>query len=144
MSQSITIGRDAALLIMFSVLAAGILLGGGAFLGGYMLGDEPAPPAPTELAEKTYTVADLEQALATCEIDGATIEGSTVTLLGGDHPGLNRQCVVAEMGATELADREYTTVVGGNVPEKGDYTWSNVHMTWQQTDEGRDVTITVQ
>lgn len=141
---SITIERGPATLLAGAVIVAGIAVGAGAFLGGYALGDEPAPPAPTELAEKVYTEADLEAALATCELDGAEVVDSSVTLLGADYPGVNRQCFVAEMGATELADREFTTVIGANQPEEGEYAWSNVRMSWKQTDEGRDVTITVE
>lgn len=148
MSESITIGRNAALLIMFAVLAAGVLVGGGAFLGGYMLGDEPAPPAPTELAEKSYTVADLEAALAACEIEGVAVESSSATLIGADHSPMKRGCFVAEMGAPELAQQEYGfSAVGTNEAHylsSADYAWSNVTMSWQQTSQGRDVTITVQ
>lgn len=127
-----------------SVLVAGLAVGGGAFLGGFALGDTPAPPPPTELAEKTYTDKDLEAALVACELDGATLESSSVTLIGSEWPALNRQCFVAEMGASEIADRDYTGTLGTGRTEGGEYSWSNVHMSWEQTDEGRDVSITVQ
>lgn len=127
-----------------TVAFAGFILGVGAFLVGYALGDQPAPPPPTELAEKTYMVEDLDAALEACEIEDVAIDGSSVTLVGADHPSQKRQCFVAEMGATELADRDYSGVFGTSVPTGGEYAWSNVSMSWQQTDAGRDVTITVE
>ncbi len=129
-----------------SVLVAGLAVAGGAFLGGYTLGYTPAPPPRTELAEKTYTDKDLEEALAACEIDAAIADGA-VTLPGADHPAMNRQCFVGEMGAPVIADREFSYgfgTRGEDRPEGGEYSWSNVHMTWKQTDDGRDVSITAQ
>lgn len=130
-------------LLAGTILCSGIAVAGGVFLGGYALGEQPAPPPPTELAEKTYTIEDLEAALAACEIEGVAVEDSAVTLVGADHPSQNRQCFVAEMRATELADREYAGVLGTRVPDEGEYAWSNVTMSWQQAEVGRDVTITV-
>lgn len=124
-----------------------MLVGVGVFLGGYLLGEASAPPPPTELAEKVYTVDDLEGALAACQLEGVAVEDSSVTLLGADHPGTNRQCFVVEMGATAIADREFSYGFGtkpADRPEGGEYSWSNVHMEWEQTDEGRDVTIKVE
>lgn len=53
---------------------------------------------------------------------------------------------MAEMGASEIADREFSYGIGmrpEDRPEGGDYSWSNVHMVWSQTDDGRDLTIAV-
>lgn len=149
MSSQFAIGRTSALLLGIMVLVAGLALGVGAFLGGWSLGERTAPgqALQTELAEKTYTVADLEAALAACEIDGAKVENSSVTLLGADYPSMNRQCFIAEMGASEIADREFSYGIGTKEedrPAGGDYSWSNVHMVWEQTDDGRDVTIAVE
>lgn len=130
-----------------TILCAGLAVAGGAFLGGYALGDQPAPPPPTELAEKTYTVEDLEAALSACEIEGADVESSAVTLIGADHSPMKRGCFVAEMGAPELAQREYGFSAAGTAEahylSSADYAWSNVTMSWEQTRQGRDVTITV-
>lgn len=136
-----TLERWQVWILAGSILCAGLAVAGGAFLGGYALGDQPAPPPPTELAEKTYTAQDLETALAACEIDGVAVEGGAVTLLGSDYPGPNRQCVVREMGPPPLALTEYENF-GGEI-SSGDYSWSNVTMSWEQTGQGRDVTITV-
>ena len=146
MSRSIVLERTTGIGIASAVLTAGLLVGAGAFFGGYALGERtaPEPVLQTELAEKTYTVSDLEAALGACELDGATVDGSSVTLIGGEWPSMNRQCFVAEMGASEIADREYSYPFGPDRPEGGVYSWSNVHMVWKQTDEGRDVTITVE
>lgn len=139
--MSVILERWQAGMLAGSVLVAGVAVAGGAFLGGYALGDQPAPPPPTELAEKKYTVEDLEAAMAECQVEGASVEGGAVTLLGGDYAGPNRQCFVREMGAPSLALTEYENF-GGQV-SSGDYSWSNVTMTWEQTNQGRDVTITV-
>lgn len=146
--MSVVLERWQAGVLAGSVLVAGIAVAGGAFLGGYALGDTPAPPPPTELAERTYTPGDLEAALVACEIEDVTLDGRSVTV-PGDRPPMNRQCFVAEMGATELAIREYEWSSWGTTNEehfldRGEYSWSNVHMLWEQTDEGRDVSITVQ
>lgn len=152
MNQVISIDRRSAILVAIAAAAGGAALGVGAFLGGYALGERAAPelaPAavPTKLAEKTYTVADLEAALDACGIEGATVEGGTVTLAGADHAGYTRQCFVAEMGAPELAQAEYRhnnqVEQQENWLESGEYTWSNVLMEWEQTRAGRDLTITV-
>lgn len=142
--MSVTLEKSSAVLLAVAVAYGSLAVGIGAFLGGYALGDEPEPVAPTALAEKTYTVADLEAALAACEIDGAKVVDSSVSLLGGDWPAYKRQCFVAEMGATELADRDYTGGWGVEITGGATYHWSNVEMVWEQTDEGRDVTITVE
>lgn len=149
MSRPIVLERTTGIGIASAVLTAGLLAGAGAFLGGYALGERSAPEQTlqTELAEKTYTVDDLEAALVACEIEGVSVESSSVTLLGADYPGMNRQCFIAEMGATELADREFSFGLGTR-PEDyldgGEYSWSNVHMVWEQASDGRDVTITVE
>lgn len=143
MSRPILVERTAGIGIAAAILTAGLVVGAGAFLGGYLAGESAHQAEPTELAEKTFTVADLEAALTACEIDGAAVDGSSVTLLGGDYPGPSRQCVVAEMDAPSLAQTEFGHI--SNTPlEGGEYSWSNVHMVWEQTDEGRDVTITVE
>lgn len=131
-----------AILLAGTVAFAGFILGVGAFLGGYARPASPTPP--TELAEKTYMVEDLDAVLEACEIEDVAIDGASVTLVGADHPSQKRQCFVAEMGATELADRDYSGVFGTSVPTGGEYAWSNVSMSWQQTDAGRDVAITVE
>lgn len=131
-----------------SILCAGLAVAGGAFLGGYVLGDQPAPPPPTELAEKTYTVEDLEAALSACEVEGVAVASSALTLNGGEHSPMKRGCFVAEMGAPELAQQEYGFSAVGTAEahylSSADYAWSNVTMTWEQTGQGRDVTITVE
>lgn len=145
--MSVILERWQAGVLAGSVLVAGVAVAGGAFLGGYALGDQPTPPPPTELADKTYTVEDLEAALASCEIEEAVVDGGAVTLLGGDHSPMKRQCFVGEMGASELAIAEYGYSSSGTPQEyyldSGDYSWSNVRMTWEQTNQGRDVTISV-
>ncbi|MEE1618108.1 hypothetical protein [Brachybacterium sp. J153] len=107
--MSVTLEKSSAVLLAVAVACGSLAVGIGAFLGGYALGDEPEPVAPTALAEKTYTVADLEAALAACELDGAEVVDSSVSLLGGDWPAYKRQYFVAEMDAPEIADRDYTT-----------------------------------
>ena len=141
--MSVTLENGPAALLAGTVMCGSLIIGIGAFLGGYTLGDQPATPAPTALAEKTYTTEDLETALAACRIEGAKVEGSSVTLIGGDWPAYKRQCFIAEMGAPEIAQTEYE-YWGGVEVRGGEYAWSNVQMTWEQTDEGRDVTITVE
>ena len=146
--MSVILERWQAGVLAGSVLVAGVAVAGGAFLGGYALGDSPAPPPPTELAEKTYRVEDLEAALSACKLEDVPLEGQSVTV-SGDHPPTSRQCFVAEMGASELAIREYEWSSWGTTNpehhlESGEYSWSNVRMVWKQTDEGRDVNITVQ
>lgn len=130
-----------------TILCAGLAVAGGAFLGGYALGDEPAPPPPTELAEKTYTVEDLEDALTACQVEGVAVDSTSVTLIGGDHSPMRRACFVEEMGAPAIAQQEYS-YAGVSTrpdfrPDGGEYAWSNVAMSWEQTDEGRDVTLRV-
>ena len=49
-----------------TILCAGLAVAGGTFLGGFALGDRPAPPPQTALAEKTYTVEELRAALDGC------------------------------------------------------------------------------
>lgn len=94
------------------------------------------------LAEKVYSVDDLGAALNACGIQGEEVGEGTVTLGGEKYMGSARQCVVEEMGAPSLARTEF-----GNQdrvpPDGGEYSWSNVRMVWEQTDGGRDVTITV-
>lgn len=134
-------------LLAGTILCSGIAVAGGAFLGGYALGEQPAPPPPTELAEKTYTIEDLKAALSACEIEGAEPESSAVTLIGADHSPTKRGCFVVEMGAPELAQQEYGYSALGTDEAHylggADYARSNVTMTWEQTAEGRDVTIMV-
>ena len=142
--MSITLENGPAALLAGTVMCGSLIIGIGAFLGGYALGDQPTPPAPTALAEKTYTTEDLETALAACRLEGAKVEGSAVTLIGGDWPATKRQCLVRQMDAPALAQTEYEYWGGAVRLSGGEYTWSNVHMTWEQTDEGRDVTITVE
>lgn len=152
MNQVISIDRRSAILVAIAAAAGGAALGVGAFLGGYALGERAAPEptaaaVPTELAEKTYTVADLEAALGACGIEGVAVEDGVVSLAGEDHPGYTRQCFVAEMGASEVAQAEYRHINLGEEKDdwltSGEYTWSNVHMEWEQTRAGRDLTITV-
>lgn len=142
------IERGPAILLAGAVIVAGISFGAGAFFGGYALGESQPNAAPTALAETTYAGDDLSRALVACEIEGAAVEGSSVTLLGSDHSPMKRQCFVTEMGATELASREYSfsswSTPKEDYLEEGEYFWSNVHMMWEQTDDGRDVTITVE
>ncbi|QCR53223.1 hypothetical protein C1N80_06260 [Brachybacterium sp. SGAir0954] len=143
MGQSVTIGSGAVVGISAAVLIAGLAVGGGALLGGYALGAARPAEVPTELAEKTYTDADLEAAIAACALDGAVVEDHSVTLPGDEWPALNRQCFVTEMDATGLADRDYTGGLGVDGTLGATYHWSNVTMTWKQTDQGRDLTISV-
>lgn len=91
MSSQLVIGRTSALLLGIMVLVAGLAVGAGAFRGGMIIGERTAPDQvlQTELAEKTYTVKDLEAALVACEINGVTVQDSSVTLLGADYPGMN-------------------------------------------------------
>lgn len=99
------------------------------------------------IRDRTYNIEDLAAALTVCEVDGGEVQEGSVTLLGADHPAMNRQCFVVEMGAPEIANREYGFGMGAppeDIPTEGEYTWSNVHMVWEQTETGRDVTITVQ
>lgn len=150
MSRPIFIERSTGIGVAAVVLTAGLVFGAGAFLGGYVLGERSAPePAPqTELAAKEYVAGDLEAAMAACRIEGLVAKESSVTLAGADHSPMKRQCFVAEMGATELAIAEYGFSSWGTPEdswiEGGEYSWSNVHMVWEQTDTGRDVTITVE
>ncbi|UVY83806.1 hypothetical protein NLU66_16590 [Brachybacterium sp. NBEC-018] len=139
-----TISRGGVVGIAAAVLTAGLMVGGGALFGGYALGAARPAEAPTELAEKTYTDADLEAAIVACALNGVVVKNHSVTLPGGEWPALNRQCFVTEMDATGLADRDYTGGLGVEGTEGATYRWSNVTMTWKQTDEGRDVTIAVE
>lgn len=143
--MSIVLERWQAWLLAGSIACAGLTVAIGAFLGGYVLGDQPAPPPPTELAEKTYTVEDLESALTACKIEGVTVESSSVTLLGADWPSPQRQCFVMTMGATPLAKAEYAGIYinEDDPPRGGEHVWSNVTLSWEQTGQGRDVTISV-
>lgn len=143
MSSTVTVSRGGVVGIAAAVLTAGLIVGGGALLGGYALGAARPAEAPTELAEKTYTDADLEAALAACQIDGVTVADHAVTLVGTEWPSLNRQCFVGEMGASELADRDYAGGIGMDGSGGATYRWSNVTMVWVQTPEARDVTITI-
>lgn len=145
--MSVILERWQAGMLAGSVVVAGIAVAGGAFLGGYALGDTPTPSRPTELAEKTYAAQDLEAALAACEIKGVPVEAASVTLIGGEHSSMRRGCFVEEMGAPPIAQHEYGWSNFGTPKEHyidgGEYSWSNLHMVWEQTEEGRDVTITV-
>lgn len=149
MSRPIVLERTTGIGIASAVLTAGLLVGAGAFFGGYALGERRAPEQvlQTELAEKVYDVDDLKAALDACLLEDASVDRSSVTLIGGEHPPAKRQCFVVEMGAPEIVDREYTGGLG--LPREGadlggEYSWSNVHMVWEQTSDGRDVTITVE
>lgn len=142
------IERGPAILLAGAVIVAGIIFGAGAFVGGYALGESRPDAAPTALAETTYTGDDLSSALAACEIEAGAVEDGSVTLLGADQSPMKRQCFVAEMGATELASREYGfsswSTPKEDYLEEGEYVWSNVHMIWEQTNDGRNVTISVE
>lgn len=147
MKSSVTVSRGGVLGVAAAVLIAGLAVGGGALLGGYALGAAQPVEAPTELAEKAYTDADLEAALAVCEVDGAPVKDGVLTMSGTDFPGYLRQCVLEEMGASTLAAREYGYDAAGTPesfrPDAGEHSWSNVTMTWKQTENGRDLTISV-
>lgn len=141
--MSVILERWQAGMLAGSVVVAGIAVAGGAFLGGYALGDQPTPPPPTELADKTYTVEDLDAALDACRIDGVEVQDGAVVLIGANHPATKRQCMVRQMNAPALAQTEYE-YWGAVEVSGGEYSWSNVSMSWEQTDQGRDVTITVE
>ena len=49
--MSVTLEKGPAVLLAGTVMCGSLVIGIGAFLGGYALGDQPEPPAPTALAE---------------------------------------------------------------------------------------------
>ena len=122
------------------------VVGAGLAWGGVEYGRATAP-APTS-TERVYTAADLTTAAEACGAPATVVAGSTLTMPGGEHAPYTRACVVAELEAPARARAEYGYLEAGARPEfvihGGTYTWSNATMTWTQTAEGRDLTITIQ
>lgn len=130
-----------------ALVLTGAVVASGIGYAGYAYGRESAPSAPTALAEKAYASSDLTQALGDCGVDPTLVTDGAVTLLGKDYPAHTRQCVAMSMGATPRAIAEFS-YDGFGTPEEqriavGSYEWSNVTMTWKQTETGRDLTIRV-
>ena len=131
--MNITLGRGAAAGIGAAILISGLAVGGGAFLGGYVLGERSAPAAEAGATERVYTAADLEAAMVACGIDGVQVKDGAISLPGADHPTYRRQCVVLALDAPARAEAEYMYVrLGPNTEplEGGTYEWSNLEMTW--------------
>lgn len=149
MSEPVVVDRKSALILAGATLVGCLAVGVGAFFGGWALGERstPEPPtvadAPAESAEKEYTTDDLEAAVAECGLGAEARSELSLVLPAGDFTGRDRSCVLLAMGASPRAMADWETV---NQPQisKGEWSWSNVHMEWEQTPNGRDLTITVQ
>lgn len=146
MNRRITIDLPAwqVVIAVLTVFGSAAMIMIGAALGGTAYGRASAP-APTKLAERTYRVQDLVDAAEACGAPTSVVSGSTLTMMSADFGAPTRQCVVAELDAPSRAIAEYGGL--GTKPEfqldGGSYEWSNASMTWKQTDDGRDLTITV-
>lgn len=129
-----------------SAIICASVVGAGLAWGGVEYGRATAP-VPT-VAERVYTAADLTTAAEACGAPATVVAGNTLTMPGGEHAPYTRGCVIAELDAPARAQAEYGYDRGATRPgfiiDGGTYTWSNVTMTWAQTDEGRDLTITIQ
>lgn len=141
--MSVVLERWQAGMIAGSVLVAGLAVAGGAFLGGYALGDTRAPvevtqPAPTQ---RIYTEDELRRALDTCGRDDVEIADGVAVAEPLDRQTLGT-CVLLWLEAPGPAFTEYAyseTAFGS----AGSVEWANVTFEWEQITGGRQTTITI-
>lgn len=145
MSRAILIERTTGVGLAAAVVAAGLLIGAGAFLGGYFLGERSAPTevVEPEAAERAYTVDDLRLALEACERADVEIDGATAAIppLDGSEGG---GCVITWLDAPGPVMVAYSVSRKG-YGSTGTTQWSNVSLEWEQVGGGhRDMTITIE
>lgn len=143
MSRQIVIEGTTGIGVAATILAAGLAIGGGAFFGGYALGERSAPAevvAP-EPAERVYTVDELRLALEACERIDVEIDGATAVIppVEGEQGG---SCVLGWFDAPGPVRTAWSTA-GNGYGETGSAQWSNVSVEWEQVAGGRQATITL-
>lgn len=128
-----------------ALVLSGALVAAGVGYGGYAYGRETAPQPTESSSERVYGPDDLRAAATTCGADATTVSGDTLSMSGASFAAYTRQCVVIELDAPAIAQTSYSSpvVVEQFQQDSGEYSWSNVTMTWKQTESGRDLTITV-
>lgn len=145
MSRPIALERTTGIGIASAVLTAGLLVGAGAFFGGYALGERSAPAevVEPEAAERVYTVDDLRLALEACERTDVEIDGATAAIPpqdGSEGGG----CVITWLDAPGPVMVTYSVSRKG-YGSTGTAQWSNVSLEWEQVAGGhRDMTITIE
>lgn len=145
MSRPILIERTTVIGLAAAVVTAGLLIGAGAFLGGYAIGERSAPTeaAAQELSERIYTVDELRLALDACERADVEIDGATAVIppLDGSEGG---GCVITWLDAPGPVMVAYAVGRKG-YGSTGSAQWSNVSLEWEQVGGGqREMTITVE
>lgn len=128
-----------------ALVLTGALVASGIGYAGYAYGRETAPQLVATPTERVYTPDDLRAAATACGAAADVVSGDTLTMLGANFAGYTRQCVVAEIDAPSRAVAEFGNITArpGLEIDGGEYSWSNVTMTWKQTEIGRDLTIKV-
>lgn len=143
MSRPILIERTTGIGLAAAVVTAGLLIGAGAFLGGYILGERSAPTevVEAEAAERVYTVDELQLALEACERPDVEIDGATAVIppAEGEQGG---SCVLGWFDAPGPVRIAWSTA-GNGYGETGSAQWSNVSVEWEQVTGGRETTIAV-
>lgn len=129
-----------------TLVATGALVAAGVWFGGYAFGQDSVAADTTAPVERVYTADDLRAAAADCGVQGGVVAGSTLSMPSADYASYSRQCVVAALDAPPRAEAEYSAAI---IQERfqldgGEYAWSNIAMSWKQTDDGRDLTMTVE
>jgi hypothetical protein len=143
-SRPIVLERTTGIGIAASVLAAGLVVGAGAFLGGYFFGEGSAPTKPVapEETERVYSADELQLALEACERPDVEIEGASAVIspMEGEQGG---SCVLDWFDAPGPVRVAWSTA-GNGYGETGSTQWSNVSVEWEQVTGGRQTTITVE
>ena len=144
MSRPIVIERSAGVWIAASILAAGLVVGAGAFLGGYSLGERSAQAegAASEEADRVYTVDELRLALEACERADVEIDGATA-VLPPVEVGRSGDCVLTWFDAPGPVRVAWSTA-NRSYGETGSAEWANVSVEWEQITGGRQTAITIE
>lgn len=148
MSRQIVIEGTTGIGVAATILAAGLAIGGGAFFGGYALGERNAPAAPqdevaaTELPERVYTAEDLEEALEGCGRPDVEVDGG-VAVVPPKEDERDGGCVLTWFDAPGPVRVTYSTPREW-FGDTGSVAWSNVTFDWERISGGREVTITVE
>ena len=144
MSRPILIERTTVIGLAAAVVTAGLLIGAGAFFGGYAIGERSAPTeaAAQELSERIYTIDELQLALEACERTDVEIDGATAVIppMDGEQNGSFVLSWFDAPGPVRVA----WSASGNSYGETGSVQWSNVSVEWEQVTGGRQTRITVE
>lgn len=131
-----------------ALVLTGALLAFGVGFAGYFFGmgeGAKAAPAPTALAERTYTSADLAGVAAQCGIDAGDVAADAITLPHDRYGNDKKTCVMVALDppARVLLAWNGGGAVGIAAGDKAD--WGNATASWKSNgDDGRDLTVRIE